>query len=268
MNALSIYLIPKHLNRFLAQYKALDKLSNLDLRLFRQKMAIAKSWIRWIIILCHSIVFIDYITGMIKLIDRQVTIWNKFRAFVTYIPTFKTYIILSIIECIMMYLGCYYRYLYLTISKLLENLDKKSEKEIMTIIQNIHIIYQRMTEQVVVCQSLISPLIYILLAYLAPDLIIYVPTIVAKLSEDAMVILLIIIMNVYLILGLLSISWISTHYAEPYDAVYQLSFDCSLQRLKLVSIFEILLLIFMMFEIVMIKYYYNLKFYKMLHIIV
>lgn len=236
LNAISIYLIPKYLNQFLSQYKAFQELSSLDLCYFRNEMSTAKKRIHWTLISCHSIVCIVNTKNLIRLIGRHNTNWNKFRAFVTYIPTFETYVVLSVIEGIMMYFGCYYRYLYKTIIKSLRNLDNKSDKEIMPMIYNIRIIYQQMTEHIVISSLFISPLVFILMAYIAPDLIIHVSTKDSEFSKDTMKSLIIIMLNVYLILALLKISWISAHYAAPYEAIYRLSFDCPPQRLKLVSI--------------------------------
>lgn len=232
-NAISIYLIPKYLNRFLARYEELDDLHFFNITYFRRKMFTSKYCIRWTLLLCHLIEIVSHTRNLIKLINSQDTYWKQLRAIFTYLQTYQAYVILLIIAFILMYFSCHHRYLYATIRKTLHNIDKKSEREKMLTICSIRFIYQRMAEYILVTQVHLSPLILILMIYIAPDLIIYIPKISPYTTNFVCAMILVIILTYSLIM----ISWISTYHAAPYDAVYRLSFDCPEQRLQVVSIF-------------------------------
>lgn len=238
LNALSIFFIPKYLYKFFNKFKDLNKLCNLDMCYFRNKMAKSHFRIRWTLTLCYSFAAIYNVMNMIKSIHCQDTIWKKIRAIVTFLPTFEAFIILYIIESIVMYFGCYYQNLYYTIQKTSNDLDNKSEKEKIKIICSIRIIYQQLTECIMIAQILISPLMLLLIIYLAPDMIIIAPSLFISFNFSR--IFLIFIVHFAFIFSMLTISWISTYYTFPYNSVYQLSFDCKPQQLKMVRIFELI----------------------------
>lgn len=226
---LEIHYVQTRVSQFLAYTDCFETFSRLKSAYFQSRRAISVRVIRWGVALY---IFNAQIQNLINLwrqiqnpeVDRSRTL----NLIIFYLNFMHFLIVSSIIHGVSLYFGCYFRILYNAIRLNAEELQNASEIITINGLMDIYIIYNQLTECIAAVEKILSPIIICIIVCHAPSLIIFLPRLAATLMNF-------ICEASGFVFIILSISWITVHYSSPYEAIYQLSFDCSLQQLTLVS---------------------------------
>lgn len=223
---LLLYCLQHRLPLFLNQVINTKFCIQLNYNYFRSKIITSKRIIFWIILIDLLYPLYRHIKYLFQTIESAqfILIFDVLSIMYSIYGLF----VILIAEYTSLYFGFYFRYLFNAIKIDIAALNDKPEDVIMDQLQGVQNTYQQMTEFIADVEYVISPIILIMTITFTPSIIISIPR--AEINDPLFCIGICILVFIFL-----AISWISVYYAAPYDAVYQLSFNCSSQRLEKVT---------------------------------
>ena len=228
---LSIYCLQNYVTSLLLDDRFLDVLSRLDLGYFRSRMARAVKMIR-----CLTFIYllVCFSTSLIALFSTP----NSPSCLFVIRSLFDDFnmFMLGIQRGITMYFALLVQNIFASIHFETQDLRNKSDPLVIPVLHNILMVYHSLEEFTMIVEKLASPLLALELVSVIPSIIAFASTVPnSKASGLRLYIAPTLICVALLVWTLMIVAFCSIYYKKPYNAIYQLSFDCSRRRLHKVS---------------------------------